>query len=214
MKRYGPFLIAALAGLICLGGCESAPQPPSAGTTALTSDPRSRELYLTLIAEMNSDGEYYAAIAHIDEFERLYGNAARAEMLRGDALIGLGDLAKAEAAYDSIPHDSLPGDKQYGLGRVAAARSDWKKAAAYLEDAAAAQPTNVRFLDDLGCALFRLGETDDALFALHKAHELAPADAEVSRNLSIALAGKSGGASATKPEAIATAANPPGAQPP
>jgi tight adherence protein D len=210
--------ITALAVMAGLSGCQtpSGTTPHRADPTVrpLEKDPRSAELYLSLIAQLNGNGEYYAALAHIDEFERLYGKTPRAAMLRGDALVDLGDLPNAEAAYTSIPDGVLPGDKQYGLGRVAAARSNWHGAVSYLEAAVAQQPTNVRFLNDLGCALYRVGRTEDALFALYKARELGPADAEVRYNLSVILAerGRSeerGGGNPSLSRSPASAGKPP-----
>lgn len=192
MTQYRSVLIVAVAGMIGLSGCQTRPAtftaPDRVNSVSLTKDPRSRALYRSLIAQLNQDGKYYAALAHISEFERLYGKTPQTTMLRGDAFVGLGALTKAEAAYASIPDGSLSGDKQFGLGRVAAAHGDWKRASSYLRNAVAQQPTNVRFLNDFGCALYRLGRRSAALFALHKAHELAPADAEVRRNLAIVSA--------------------------
>jgi tetratricopeptide (TPR) repeat protein len=177
-------LLVSLAG----AGCQTVngrPAPPVAKAQPdLRKDQRTRELYLSIIAQLEQYEKYHAALAHIDEFERIYGTTPRSRGLRADAWLAIGELAKAETEYTAIVRGPLSGEGLHGLGRVAASQRDWSNAVTYFEQAVHEQPTNTRFLDDLGRAYSEVGRSNDAEFTFKKAGELSSVSPDTGRLLS------------------------------
>jgi Flp pilus assembly protein TadD len=173
---------------IVTAGCQTAGGPLAPRATdrpaEMKSDQRMRDLYLSVIEQLEQYEKFHAALAHIDEFERLYGTTSRSRGLRADAWLALGELASAEKEYGAIVRGPLAGVGRHGLGSIAAARGDWPHAVTYFEQAVHEQPTNTFFLTDLGRAYSEVGRADDAEFALRKAQELSPrANQDTSRLL-------------------------------
>jgi Flp pilus assembly protein TadD len=171
--------IAALSVLLLTNaGCQTGNgtfAPRTAVTQSdVSSDERTRDLYLSVIEQLVQYEKYHAALAHIDEFEHLFGPSPRSRALRGDAWLALGEFAAAEKEYDAIVHGPLASVGQHGLGNVSAARENWPRAVTYFEEAVREQPTNTRFLTDLGHAYSEVGRDHDAEFALKQAQELSP----------------------------------------
>jgi tetratricopeptide (TPR) repeat protein len=171
--------IALFVACLANAGCQTiGGTPPSRAAlspTELRNDQRTRDLYLSIIVQLVQYEKYHAALAHIDEFERLYGATPRSRGLRADAWLALGELGNAEKEYSAIAKGPLGGVGRHGLGSVAAGRGDWQAAVMYFEQAVHEDPTNTRFLTDLSGAYSMIGRTNDADFALKKAQELSPA---------------------------------------
>ena len=185
-------LTLVVLALVPLCGCQTTvvqTSPRAAETTsaAIPSD-RERDLYLSVIGQLIDHGQFYAALAHLDEFERLHNATDASRKLRGDAWLAVGALDNAEAAYTAITEGRLAGFGEHGLGRVAAARDDWPAASRHFERAVGQQPTNTRFLQDFASALFELGKVNDAEFQLRKALELSASDIAASETLRAMLA--------------------------
>src|SRR6185503_13102187 len=142
-----------------------------------------RDLYLSVIGQLIEYEKYHAALAHLEQFERLYGSTETSHRFKGDAWLALGQLSEAEREYTAVGSAAMSGYGSHGLGRVAAARDDWARALGYFEEAVRDQPTSANFLNDLGCALYRLGRVEEAEFQLQKALDLAPRNQQVSSNL-------------------------------
>jgi tetratricopeptide (TPR) repeat protein len=149
----------------------------------LRNDQRTRDLYLSIIVQLVQYEKYHAALAHIDEFERLYGATPGSRGLRADAWLALGELGNAEKEYSAISKGPLAGMGHHGLGSVAAGRGDWPGAVTYFEQAVREEPTNTRFLTDLSGAYSKVGRSNDADFELKKAQELSPASNGDARRL-------------------------------
>ncbi len=186
-------MVMAFVLSLGLAGCQTSGRVPAAAISPQTgldakADERAHGLYLSVIGQLIENEMYHAALAHLDEFEHRYGMTATSHRLRGDAWLALGAFDDAEREYETIAQGPLAGFGSHGLGRVAAARENWTLASIYFERAARVQPTNIGFLNDFGCALYRLGRFDDAKFQLEKAAELSPSDLEVSVNLKTVLA--------------------------
>ena len=181
----------AIAALLGVAGCQSTSKDQLHMSLVKTDTERSQELYLSVIEQLIENGKAHAAMAHLDEYDRLNGPSPRSRKLRADAWFAMGDLDQAEKGYQSITEARNSGFGQHGLGRVAAARGNWELASTYFEQAVRAQPTNAHFLNDFGCALYRTERYDQAEFELRKALELSPLDAEVTNNILVLLA-KSG----------------------
>ena len=179
-------VVAGALAVLLLGGCQSLPQRGNASLStptaapkrseAFSGDERTRELYLAVIGELITHNKAYAALAHLDEYERVHGPSDASHKLRGDAWLATGAVANAQKEYAVITEGRFAGYGRHGLGRVAAAGADWSVAATHFELAVREQPTNTEFLRDLGSALAQLGLFDDAAFHLRKALELSPMD--------------------------------------
>jgi len=189
MKHH--ILSTALCALVALGGCQTtvvqtSPGGVEAGSITATSE-RERDLYLSVIGQLVEHGKFYAALAHLDEFQRVHGATEGSRRLRGDAWLAVGALDNAEAEYMAIAQGSLSGYGKHGLGRVAGGRADWPLASRYFAQAVNEQPTNTQFLQDYAGALFETGQTDDAEFQLRKALELTRPGSEASEALNAML---------------------------
>ena len=183
---------AAVFTLVLLCGCQTtlvqtSPLATDAASSTLPSD-RERDLYLSVIGQLIDHGKFYAALAHLDEFERLHGPADASRKLRGDAWLAVGALDNAEVEYTAVTQGRFVGYGEHGLGRVAAAREDWPAASRHFERAVGQQPTNTRFLQDFASALFELGKIDNAEFQLRKALELSASFGATSETLRAMLA--------------------------
>jgi len=174
--RLGTIVLVILSA--ANAGCQTVPPSSPAhvpeATMNVQTDQRTRDLYLSVIEQLEQYEKYHAALAHIDEFERLYGATPRSRGLRGDAWLALGQPDNAEKEYAAIARGDSLGAGQHGLGRVAAARGDWALAVTHFERAVQEQPTNTRFLTDLGHGYTEVGRMADAEFTLKKAQELTP----------------------------------------
>jgi tetratricopeptide (TPR) repeat protein len=184
--------LAAVLSLVSLCGCQTTvvqtiPRATDAASATLPSD-RERDLYLSVIGQLVDHGKFYAALAHLDEFERLHGPTDASRKLRGDAWVAVGALDNAEAEYTAITEGRLSGFGEHGLGRVAAARDDWTSASRHFERAVGQQPTNTQFLQDFASALYELGRVNEAEFQLRKALELSASDSPSSETLRTLLA--------------------------
>ncbi len=187
-----PILAAAGLALVLLCGCQTtlvqtSPRTADTQSTAIPND-RERGLYLSVIGQLIDHGKFYAALAHLDEFERLHGATDALRKLRGDAWLAVGALDNAEVEYTAITEARFVGYGEHGLGRVAATREDWLAASRHFERAVNQQPTNTRFLQDFASALFELGKVNDAEFQLRKALELSASDSATSQTLRTMLA--------------------------
>jgi Flp pilus assembly protein TadD len=150
---------------------------------------RSRGLYLALIREMRQSGKTYAALAHLDAFEKLYPHVAEAVVLRGDCLVDIGSYADAQSIYRTLLKSrTTAAPANAGLGRIEGLNGHWAEAAGDFGRAVTLDPTNASYLSDLGYALMRQGSLDQALFRIKQAAQLAPGDVRVRNNLILVLA--------------------------
>jgi Flp pilus assembly protein TadD len=167
--------------------------PPLDGSEANVSvdgrSTKSRGLYLALIREMRQSGKTYAALAHLDAFEKMYPHVAEAVVLRGDCLVDIGSYAEAQAVYRTLlKSKTTAAPANAGLGRIEGLNGRWAEAAGDFSQAVTLDPTNPSYLSDLGYALMRQGSLDQALFRIKQASQLAPSDARVRNNLILVLA--------------------------
>jgi Flp pilus assembly protein TadD len=203
--------LAAVLALMPLGGCQTTvvqttPRATDAASASLPSD-RERELYLSVIGQLIEHEKFYAALAHLDEFERVHGATDGSHKLRGDAWVAVGALDNAEVEYTAIAEGRFAGFGEHGLGRVAAAREDWTSASRHFERAVGQQPTNTRFLQDFAGALYELGRMDDAEFQLRKALELSASVSPTNETLRTMLATRKRTALATSESTNAATAD-------
>ncbi|MDR3096369.1 MAG: pilus assembly protein [Paraburkholderia sp.] len=184
----------ACAGLAALAACGT-PQGYGVGPQAQaemqmranTRDaaPDTPGMYLGLISRMQTEGLYYASLAHIDAFERQYGATPDSILLRADALRVTGQASASAAAYGQLLDTPLAARGHRGLGLLAGAAGDFHKAAQELEAASRLDPTNAATLSDLGYALLRDGDVAGARVPLLEALELDSHNAKIAANVAL-----------------------------
>ncbi|MCP1117559.1 tetratricopeptide repeat protein [Robbsia andropogonis] len=149
--------------------------------------PNDRGLYLSLIVQMQAKGLYFASLAHIDAFEKRYGQAGDIALLRGDALRETGQPAAAIAVYRQWTNGDTAAAAQHGLGRALADEHDNAGAMVALQTAVALDPTNVSYLNDLAYARLLNGDVAGARIPVAQAAELAAENPKVIANLALYL---------------------------
>lgn len=187
---------AALA-LALLGACASPPSGygvgPQAERQALQQQanrdpaPDTPGMYLGLIDRMQSQGLYFASLAHIDAYEKQYGATPDSILLRADALRMTGQPEASASAYRQLLPTPLAARAHRGLGLIAGAQGDFGLAASELQQAAQLAPTDATVLSDLGYARLRAGDVAGARVPLMKAAELDSANPKIVSNIALFL---------------------------
>jgi len=198
MKRS--CLLLSLAALLPLGACAGSLDPFQRGgvTPAATSaaaaapvhtadETPPRALYLHLVAELESEGKSHAALAYLDDYDRLYPGDQQAELLQAAALLKVGHSEAAAAVYRGLLPTALAAAAHDGLGQVSALRGDWHAARDQFRQAGTLAPTDAKFLNNYGYALLKLSAFSTAEFTLRQAAELAPGRAAIRDNLILCL---------------------------
>lgn len=143
-------------------------------------------LHTDLIRGLLANGQYYAALAHIDQERRQSGDSDELSALRADALAALGRANEADALYRSLLKGAYAGEGYHGLGLLHVG-ADPAAGIAYLRSAVARRPTAAQWRNDLGYALMRNGRLAEALPELATATELEPGAERYRNNLAILL---------------------------
>ncbi|CAJ0886329.1 tetratricopeptide repeat protein [Ralstonia flatus] len=154
--------------------------------------------YLSLIRKMQEQGLYYASLAHIDAYQQRYGRSPEVLLMRADALRETDQLAAADAEYRAVVGATsamgagtqgalLNAAAWRGLGIVAGRQGNFVEAARRLQVAAQANPTDANTASDLGYALMRAGEVEQARVPLMQAQQMALGNPKVAGNLVIWL---------------------------
>jgi Flp pilus assembly protein TadD len=149
--------------------------------------PDSPGMYLALIDKMQSEGMYYASLAHIDAYEKRYGRSPDSTLRRADALRQTEQMDASRVAYEALLKTKLAARGYRGLGLLAGQANKFDDAAKYFRQASELEPTDASILSDLGYALLREGAIDQARVPLMKAAELARDNTRVQRNLVLYL---------------------------
>lgn len=144
-------------------------------------------MYLGLIDKMQSEGLYFASLAHIDAYEKQYGANPDTHLLRADALRMTDQPAAAASAYGLLLTTPLAARGYRGLGLVAGASGDFSHAAQELEQAVQLAPTDPVTLSDLGYARLRDGDVNGARVPLMKAAELDQNNPKIVSNVVLYL---------------------------
>jgi Flp pilus assembly protein TadD len=140
-------------------------------------------MYLGLIDKMQSQGLYYASLAHIDAYEKQYGVTPDTILLRADALRMTDQPAAANDAYTKLLQTPLAARGYRGIGLLAGSAGDFGRAAQELQQAAQLMPTDADMLSDLGYARLRSGDVDGARVPLMKAAELDQQSRKIASNV-------------------------------
>jgi Flp pilus assembly protein TadD len=196
-------LIALVATGAVLGGCTRSQdafalmreqQQIQAAVQAQEAEQRGkdvaddRQVYLSLIRRMQSDGLYFASLAHVDAYRARYGSTPELALMRADALRATGQDAESDAAYRALLDSPQAAQAWHGLGLLAGQRGHYAEAVERLAQAAAREPANAVVLGDLGYARLRTGDVTGARLPLIQAAELAPTNARAIANLALLLA--------------------------
>lgn len=181
-------LIAGCASLRQSGAPERAPPPSQAAADkAYQPEPVDPEklgqLRTDVIRGLLDKGQYYAALAHVEEQKR-GGENPELIYLEAEARRHLGQRAQAEALYRKLLGSPLEGQAYHGLGLLAAP-TDTEAAIRNLRSASQRLPTDVEIRNDLGYALMEAGRYSEALPELSTAAELAPTQIKSRNNLII-----------------------------
>ena len=153
-------------------------------------------MYLALIDRMQSQGLFYASLAHIDAYEKQYGPTPDTTLLRADALRQTGQAQGSADAYTKLLNTPLAARGYRGLGLLAGAAGQFDKASEALDTATRLQPTDALTLSDLGYARLRLGDVAGARVPLMKAAELAQDNPKILSNVALFLLADGQGAAA------------------
>jgi Flp pilus assembly protein TadD len=198
-----------LLSLLLLSAC--VPVHPSTGGASpidTESQPphiKESEIHADLIRQMLQRGQYYAALAHIQEAQR-HGRNDELTLLEADARAHLEQRVQADALYRSLLDSSVyAGQAYHGLGRLYV-DTDLDGAIRNLRSAVERAPTEVDFRNDLGYALMEAGRYTEANVQLSTAAELAPIALKSRNNLIILmmLMGNEGGVQQLAQESAVT----------
>ncbi|MCR5896925.1 pilus assembly protein [Burkholderia cepacia] len=200
MKRIGETVTRAgmLAAVLLLGAC--ATKESGYGVGAQTeraalmqaadqkqSVPDTPGMYLGLIQRMQTQGLYYASLAHIDAYDKTYGVMPESVLLRADALRMTDQPAASAAAYNQLLKTPLAARGYRGLGLLAGAAGDFDRAVQALTQASELAPTDPSLLSDLAYAKLRSGDVVGSRVPLMKAAELDQRNPKIVSNLALYL---------------------------
>ncbi|VWB20315.1 TPR repeat-containing protein [Burkholderia lata] len=200
MKRIGETVTRAgtLVAVLLLGACASKESGYGVGAQAeraaliQTADqkqsvPDTPGMYLGLIQRMQTQGLYYASLAHIDAYDKTYGVMPESVLLRADALRMTDQPAASAAAYNQLLKTPLAARGYRGLGLLAGAAGDFDRAVQALTQASELAPTDPSLLSDLAYAKLRSGDVVGARVPLMKAAELDQRNPKIVSNLVLYL---------------------------
>ncbi|GAC1628226.1 MAG: hypothetical protein NVS9B10_17940 [Nevskia sp.] len=162
-----------------------APVPDKAYEQEAVDPQKVQQLRVDVIRGLLDKGQYYAALAHIEEQKR---SAETMELIFLEAEVRrhLGQRAQSEALYRKLLGSAAEGQAYHGLGLLLAS-SDIEVAIRNLRSAAERLPTDVEIRNDLGYALMEVGRYTEALPELSTAAELAPTQLKSRNNLIILM---------------------------
>lgn len=143
-------------------------------------------LHLQLVADMQREGLYHAALAHLDALSEEDAKLPRARFLRAESLRRSGDYAAARELFQGLTKTCLAGLGHYGLARIEVDRGRLEASLPHFAAAQRARPTDAHIRSDYGYALLLTGRPDEALRQFRTAYELG-GDERIAANLLLAL---------------------------
>jgi Flp pilus assembly protein TadD len=149
--------------------------------------PDAASTYLNLIERMQTQGLYYASLAHIDAFEKQYGVKPETTLMRADALRMTEQPQAAADAYTKLLQTPLAARGQSLPTHQRSIPGDFGHAAQQLQEAVRLAPTDAPTLSDLGYARLREGDVNGARVPLMKAAELDHANPKIVSNVVLFL---------------------------
>lgn len=143
--------------------------------------------YLAVIAQLQRQGLWYAALAHLDALEARWKPSDDSRLLRADALRQVDMSVESAQLYQSLLQGSKAAQAQHGLGLLAAAQGQYSVAVAHLQAARRLAPTDALLLNDLGYALLHTPQGRAARLPLMQAAQLQPAQRRIQSNVAVFL---------------------------
>ncbi|SFP04587.1 Flp pilus assembly protein TadD, contains TPR repeats [Variovorax sp. PDC80] len=143
--------------------------------------------YIKVVDQMQQQGLWFASLAHIDALEQRWGITPDSTRLRADALRQTGQGELAEATYKRLLGTPIEGAGYRGLGLLAGARGDYAEASRLLRQAQRRTPTDPLLLSDLGYAVLRAGQVEEARLPLMQALQLQPDNKQAQANVALYL---------------------------
>jgi Flp pilus assembly protein TadD len=195
--------VLLLAASLLAGGCAGNPPTGSTGlgtdSVSLALPERARDtacdedkvpqeviMHLQLIEDMNRQGKYHAALAHLDALGKHGAPLPRARFLRAEAYRQIGDKTHARTLFAELTKSCLAGLGHHGLARVAMDEGKLDEALAGFSAAERERPTDARIRNDHGYALLIAGRVQEARYQFQTAYELG-GDDTVAANLLLTL---------------------------
>lgn len=166
------------AALHSEAAAQSEPAPQAVETEAA---------YLSLITELQRNGAWFAALAHLDALELRWPVSPRSQLLRADALRNTGSATESAALYRSLLDGPLAGHAWHGLGLLAVGAQDYGTAVAHLAQARRLLPTHAAVLSDWGFALLHTPQAAHARVPLLQAAQLEPSNVRFQSNVAVYL---------------------------
>jgi len=186
---FAIIVMSAALSACSLPGGHSDPNAPATANDGLSDTAAKRNnVHLSLIRDMISRGQYYAALAHIEDEKKSVGpDDVQLRLLEADTRRELGQVDQARTLYESLMRTSMQGQAEHGIGLLYARQGQMDKAISSLRQAVDALPTDVDIRNDLGYALMQAGRYDQAMPQLSTAAELAPNQLRSRNNLIILM---------------------------
>jgi len=186
--RHGRIALPFVAAATSLVGCAGLGQPAKNGPEVSAASESA--LYLDAVRALIGQGQYYAAIAHIQEDRRTLGDTPELRLLEAEARRNLKQNRTAESLYQSVLRSSatspLAGKAHHGLGLLYA-DYDLTASLRELREATRLRPTDAAIRSDTGFALMQARRFGEARTELATASELAPDNIAARNNLLILL---------------------------
>lgn len=145
-----------------------------------------KAIHLGLVQKMIDQNNGYAALAHLDSYDKKWGADLKSRLLRADALRKTGQFDQAEQAYQSLLGTTdNQGQVWYGLGKISIEKGKLNAAEVRLEKAVQIDPLKIEAYTDLGLVYLLDGKKDLSYNALMKASELSNQDPKILANLAL-----------------------------
>lgn len=170
------FTVLVVVALLC-GGCATGGMTAGNGETTapfcadqgLAADVA---MHLGLIEEMQGQGLYHAALAHLDGLDAQVRELPRARYLRAESLRRTGRSLEAGDLYRTLAKGCLAALGHHGLARIAMEENRAEDGLRHFRAAVQALPTEPRIRNDYGYALLLARRPDEALPQFQTAVEL------------------------------------------
>jgi len=143
--------------------------------------------YIKLVEQMQSDGLWFASLAHLDALELRWGVVPASIRLRADALRHTGQIDESRRQYELLTGTPMEAAALHGLGLIAGSEGNYPLAVQLLEKARQINPTDGLLLSDVGYANMRAGRFANARVPVMQAAQLLPNNAQVRVNLALYL---------------------------
>jgi Flp pilus assembly protein TadD len=190
MRSFATFLAISLAALT--GGCATPagrePAAPDAVDLALPERARNVNacgeekvpqeviMHLQLIEDMNRQGKYHAALAHLEALGVRGRELPRALFLRAEASRQVGETERARELFTRLSGSCLAGLGHHGLARIAADEGNLAEAFDQFDLAERERPTDPRIRNDHGYTLLLAGLYPEARRQFRTGWELGGGD--------------------------------------